>query len=109
LPENYAALSYEDTLHIEEELAPLIQPYQNDPKALRFDALLYGIELALLAGKPYNRARRDLLRKVSAVSAVSNIPEIVARSELIDKLLHTDLLDPPGSVIWSASERNYGT
>ncbi len=96
LPENYAALSYEDTLHIEEELAPLIQPDPDDPKALRFDVLLYGIELALLAGKPYTRARKDLLRKVSAVSAVSNIPEITARSELIDKLLHTDLLDTAG-------------
>ncbi len=95
-PENYAALSYEDTLRIEEEVAPLIQPDPDDPKALRFDALLYGIELAFLAGKPYPRARKDLLRKVSAVSAVSNIPEITARSELIDKLLHTDFLDTAG-------------
>ena len=95
-PEGYAALSYEDTLRIEEELAPLIRPDPDDPKALRFDALLYGIELALLAGKPYSRARKDLLRKVNAVSTVANIPEIMARSELIHQLLHTDYLERAG-------------
>lgn len=94
--EGYTALSYEDTLHIEDELAPLIQPDPDDPKALRFDALLYGLELALLAGKPYSRARKDLLRKVRAVSAVANIPEIMARSELIHQLLHTDYLERAG-------------
>ncbi len=41
--ESYAALSYEDTLHIAEELAPLITPDGDDAKAVRFDALMYGI------------------------------------------------------------------
>jgi len=26
-----------------DELAPLITPYDDDPKAIRFDALMYGI------------------------------------------------------------------
>jgi len=96
LPESYTTLSYEDTLHIEEELVPLIQADPDDPKALRFDALLYGIELALLAAKPYGRARKDLLRKVNAITSVSNIPEITARSGLVNKLLHTDFLSTAG-------------
>ena len=48
-------LSYEDTLIIADELAPLITPDEDDPKAMRFDALMYGIELAYLVGKKYNR------------------------------------------------------
>ena len=40
---------------------PLVQPDTDDPKALRFDALMYGIELAYLAGKRYSRARSDLI------------------------------------------------
>ena len=95
-PDNYNALTYEDTLLIGQELAPLIEPEQDDAKALRFDALMYGIELAYLAGKKYSRARNDLLKKVSAVAGVANIPEIMMQAELIDQILHTDYLDNAG-------------
>ena len=95
-PDNYNALTYEDTLLMGQELAPLIEPEQDDPKALRFDALLYGIELAYLAGKKYSKARHDLVKKVAAVAGVANIPEIMMQAELIDKILHTDYLDNAG-------------
>ena len=49
-PDSYNALTYEDTLMMGQELAPLITPEEDDAKALRFDALMYGIELAYLAG-----------------------------------------------------------
>ncbi len=90
---NYQTLTYEDTLMVKQELAPLIEPEKDDAKALRFDALMYGIELAYLAGKKYSRGRHDLLKKVSAVASVANIPEIMMQAELIDKILHTDYLD----------------
>ena len=92
-PENYTALSYENTLQIRDELAPLIVPDQDDPKAMRFDALMYGIELAYLDGKKYTRARKDLMKKVQAIAGVSNIPEIMAQSELIQKILHTGYVE----------------
>ncbi len=95
-PDNYQALTYEDTLMIGQELAPLIEPDHDDAKALRFDALLYGIELAYLAGKKYTRARKDLIKKVTAVSGVANIPEIMMQAELIDKILHTSYLEQAG-------------
>ena len=95
-PDNYNALTYEDTLLMGQELAPLIEPDADDAKALRFDALLYGIELAYLAGKKYSKARHDLLKKISAVASVANIPEIMMQAELIDKILHTDYLDNAG-------------
>ena len=95
-PDNYKALTYEDTLLVREELAPLIEPESDDAKALRFDALMYGIELAYLAGKKYSRGKHDLLKKVSAVASVANIPEIMMQAELIDKILHTDYLDNAG-------------
>ena len=95
-PDGYAALSYEDTLRMADELAPLITPDQDDPKAMRFDALMYGIELAYLAGKKYSRARKDLLRKVSSIAGVANIPEIMVQAKLIDQILHTSYLDSAG-------------
>ena len=96
VPDNYQTLTYEDTIMVREELAPLIEPEKDDAKALRFDALMYGIELAYLAGKQYSRGRHDLVKKVSAVAGVANIPEIMMQSELIDKILHTDYLDNAG-------------
>ena len=95
-PDSYNSLTYEDTLMMGQELAPLITPEEDDAKALRFDALMYGIELAYLAGKKYGKARSDLMKKVSAVASVANIPEIMAQSELINKILHTDYVENAG-------------
>ncbi|MDY5948663.1 MAG: DEAD/DEAH box helicase family protein, partial [Oscillospiraceae bacterium] len=94
--ENYQALSYEDTLLIGQELAPLIIPDEDDAKAVRFDALIYGIELAYLAGKKYGKAISDLYKKVNGIASVANIPEIMAQSDLIDKILHTDYVENAG-------------
>ena len=95
-PDNYNSLTYEDTLLMAEELAPLITPDEDEASAVRFDALMYGIELAYLAGKKYSRARTDLYKKVSGIASVANIPEIMVQSELINKILHTDYLDSAG-------------
>ena len=94
--DNYNSLSYENTLQIREELAPLILPDDDEPSAVRFDALMYGIELAYLIGKKYTRARSDLIKKVRGVASVANIPEIQSRTELIEKILHTDYIDTAG-------------
>ena len=94
--ENYNVLTYEDTLLMSQELAPLITPDEDEASAVRFDALMYGIELAYLAGKKYSRARTDLYKKVGGIASVANIPEIMAKSELINKILHTDYIDNAG-------------
>lgn len=91
--DNYQTLTYADTLAVRDELAPLIEPENDDAKALRFDALMYGIELAYLAGKKYSRGKHDLIGKVSGIAKVSNIPEITAQTPLIDRILHTDYLE----------------
>lgn len=95
-PDNYVLLTYENTLTMGEELAPLIIPDKDEPKAVRFDALMYGIELAYLAGKPYNKARSDLTKKINAVAGVANIPEIMAQADFLNKLIHTDYIANAG-------------
>ena len=94
--ENYLSLTYEDTLLIRNELAPLIIPDEDEASAVRFDALMYGIELAYLVGKKYNKARSELLKKVNGIASVANIPEITAKSELINKILTTDYINNCG-------------
>lgn len=93
---NYQALTYEDTLIVREELAPLILPEEDDASAVRFDALMYGIELAYLIGKKYTKAKSDLYKKVEGIAGVANIPEIQAQSDFIHRILHTDYMENAG-------------
>jgi type I restriction enzyme R subunit len=93
---NYNSITFEDTLMVREELAPLIMPDGDEASAVRFDALMYGMELAYLAGKGYGRHRSDLFKKVEGIASVANIPEIQMQSELINKILHTDYVDHAG-------------
>lgn len=95
-PDNYTSLTFEDTLIVREELAPLILPDGDEASAVRFDALMYGIELAYLVGKKYNKGRSDLIKKVNGIASVANIPEIMVQAPLIEKILHTDYLDNAG-------------
>lgn len=90
---NYQSIPYEDTKIIREELAPLILPNEDEASAVRFDALMYGIELACLAGEKYGKARSDLFNRVNDIASVGNIPEIQAQKDLINRILHTDYID----------------
>ena len=96
LETNYQTLTYGDTLIVREEVAPLILPDVDEASAVRFDALMYGIELAYLIGKKYTRARNDLQKKVAEIASVANIPEIQAQSDLINQILDTDYMDNAG-------------
>ncbi|MBR4289381.1 MAG: DEAD/DEAH box helicase family protein [Oscillospiraceae bacterium] len=95
-PENYVTLTYENTLQMAEELAPLITPDGDEAKAVRFDALMYGIELAYLVGKKYSRARTDLVKKVRSLAEIANVPAINKQNDLIDKILHTSYVEDAG-------------
>ena len=96
LIDNYMAFSYEDTLTIRQELAPLILPDEDEASAVRFDALMYGLELAYLIGKSNNRGKNDLMKRVKGIAGVANIPEIKSQSVLIEKILHTDYIETAG-------------
>ena len=93
---NYNSITFEDTLMVRQELAPLIQPDGDEASAIRFDALIYAMELAFLSGKGYGRHRSDLFKKVEGIASVANIPEIQMQSELINKILHTNYVENAG-------------
>lgn len=81
---------------VREEVAPLILPDGDEVNAIRFDALMYGIELAYLVGKKYTKARSDLYKKVAGIASVANIPEIQAQADFINKILNTDYVEQAG-------------
>lgn len=93
---DFNALNYEATLQLAEHIAPLVLPDKDEISAIRFDSLMFGIELAYLVGKKYKKARTDLSKKISALSHFTTIPEISAQKEFIEKLIHTDYIDKAG-------------
>ena len=49
-----------------------------------------------MTGKKCTRYKKDLMKKVSGIANVANIPEIQSHSDLIQKILHTDYLETAG-------------
>lgn len=86
----YEALTYEDIQQIASEISPLVLPETDEYTAVRFDALMYQIELAYLVGKKAGKPKGDLMRKVSALTHYGTIPAVTAQKEFLDTLLHTD-------------------
>ena len=91
--ENYEALTPLDIAQLEEEIAPLVLPYEDEISAVRFDALMYAIELGYIVGNTYHRGIKDLMGKVRAVATVSTIPAVTEKSEILDRILNTDYVE----------------
>ena len=98
--ENYNGVTFADTLIVRSELVPLIQPSADEAAAVRFDALMFGIELAQLAGNKYNRARTDLIRKIKELSEYATIPAVKNEQEFIAALLHTNYIESASTKEW---------
>ncbi len=90
---NYEALTPLDIAQLEEEIAPLVLPYEDEINAVRFDALMYAIELGYIAGNTYHRGIKDLMGKARAVATVSTIPAVKEKSEILDKIINTDYVE----------------
>ncbi len=95
--ETYQALTYENILNIAEHIAPLINPEEvDDYIALRFDALIYAIDIACAAGQDYKRAKNDVLKKASLLYKHLSIPSIVEHKEFINTIINTDFIKKAG-------------
>ena len=94
--ENYTALTPLDLQQLEEEIAPLILPYEDEINAIRFDALMYAIELGYVAGQKYTRGFSELKAKLKAVSTVATIPEVKAQIDFINQIVNTSYLESAG-------------
>jgi len=94
--QDFSGLTYENTLQVADHIAPYAPPVQDDISAVRFDMLMYQIELAILAGKSYTRAKNDLVKKVSNLSKNASIPAVGEQGELIKQILHNNYLEQAG-------------
>lgn len=95
-PDDFATLTYENTLQIAEHIAPLVLPSGDDTAAARFDQLIYQIQLAMLAEKSYKRAKNDVLHKADQLSKYGTIPDIARQKDLLEQIVHNDYLERAG-------------
>lgn len=93
---SFEVLTPLDLQQLKEEIAPLILPYSDEICAVRFDALIYGIELGIIAKNQYQRGVKDLLGKVRALSRVGTIPAVVEQKEFINQILNTSYIESAG-------------
>ncbi|MCL2235849.1 MAG: DEAD/DEAH box helicase family protein [Defluviitaleaceae bacterium] len=94
---DFEALTYENTLKIAEHIAPLIPPAGDEISAVRFDMLIYQIELAMIATKSYKRAKNDVVTKVQALARYcGRYPDVVKQQNLIEQILHNEFLERAG-------------
>ena len=93
---SFAALTPLDIQQLTEELEPLILPFEDEINAVRFDALMYAIELAEIIGQKYTRGIKDLMGKVRAISTISTIPEVLTQKDFINQILNTSYVDNAG-------------
>ncbi len=92
-PKSFEVLMPLDLQQLTEEIAPLILPYADEISAVRFDALMFAIELGYVAGNPYTRGVNELKGKVRAVSKVGTIPAVQAQKAFIHQILNTDYVE----------------
>lgn len=85
-PDHYRKLKLADVNQVKKELAPLIQPPKDELTAVRFDSLMYGMELDVLNDGNGGRGLRDLKKKVASLLQDSlDIPEVANQKKLLEK------------------------
>ena len=89
----YCILTPLDLQQLKEEVAPLILPYNDEICAVRFDALMFAIELASLTGNTYSKGIRELMVKTRALSKIGSIPAVTQQKDFINQILNTTYVE----------------
>jgi len=94
--ETYIALNLEQKELVKEHIVPLLGPEKDEFSAVRFDVLMYGIELAYITGKGNKKKKTDLMKKARALIKFGTIPAVYAEKDFIETLINTDYFDKGG-------------
>ncbi|MGE6415785.1 DEAD/DEAH box helicase family protein [Planococcus kocurii] len=80
------ALSVVQTNEIKEHISPLIQPYNDDELAKRFDLLMFTIELAKLNQNNATKPIQRVMRTADALPKLGTIPQVLEQREVIERV-----------------------
>lgn len=90
------ALTEDDVLTTQSELSRLVLPYDDDPEAVRFDALILAAERGLIDDSPKGKIFKEIRRLAEAVSRQTTIPEVAARIDLLRTVVRPGYLESAG-------------
>lgn len=82
---SYNVIDFRELQEVKEELSPLILPDEDDSRAVRFDALIYMVELSILDRNKYIRGISDIEKRASALNKITTIPEVMYKKDIIKK------------------------
>ncbi|MBB4073427.1 type I restriction enzyme R subunit [Anoxybacillus voinovskiensis] len=83
---NWDSLTAMDVNELQQYIAPLIVPLNDDEFAKRFDLLMYTIELAKLQTKNATKPIRSVIRTAEALSKLGSIPQVAEQKNIIEKV-----------------------
>ena len=92
-PKNYENMTFGEVGDIKEHLASLIDPYEDEIDALRFDSQILYLEWGLLENIKSTRIKRDVYGKLNNLLNIENVPSVTKVKEDIKEILHTDYLE----------------
>jgi len=92
----YTSLTPLDLQQLSDEIAPLLLPFDDEINAVRFDALMYAIELGYVSDHKYTKGLKELVGKLKAVSKVSTIPQVKEQIDFINQIINTSYLESAG-------------
>lgn len=90
------ALTEDDVLTMQNELSRMVLPYDDDPEAVRFDALLLAAERGLIDDSPKGKIFKEIRRLAEAVSRQTTIPEVAARIDILRTVVRPGYLESAG-------------
>lgn len=90
------ALTEDDVLTMQSELSCLVLPYDDDPEAVRFDALILAAERGLIDDSPKSKIFREIRRLAEAVSRQTTIPEVAAHIDTLRVVVKPGYLESTG-------------
>lgn len=90
------ALTEDDVLTMQNELSRLVLPYDDDPEAVRFDALILAAERGLIDDSPKGKIFKEIRRLAEAVSRQTTISEVAARIDILRTVVRPGYLESAG-------------
>lgn len=87
------SLNEDDVKTLEIELAPLVQPYDDDPEAIRMDALMLMIERGYITDSPKPMLFSRVRQWTSALAKQMVIPDVARKRETIENVLRDGYLE----------------
>ncbi len=84
--ESFVSLSDTDLKTLEDQIAPIVKPIDDDELAKRFDYLMYSIELAYLNGELASRSKTKVVATGSKLEGKGTIKKVLDQVELIKEI-----------------------